>query len=209
MNMQKTTDNFLIATMSAEHVKPMVIVHLSAFPNFFLSFLGARFLEAFYNSFINKTCGVAMVALNDKNAVIGGIVGPLLPHGFFKRLLLKKCWLFAILCIPAFFKKPSIFFRLLQNLFYRGNEPDDGINRALLSSVAVAPEAQGRGIGKELITAWLEKVRNAGCAGAYLTTDAVNNDQTNTFYQRLGWILESQYTTPQGRKMNRYVFNFK
>ena len=44
--------------------------------------------------------------------------------------------------------------------------------------------------------------------GCYLTTDADGNDMVNKFYQSLDWRIESTYATPEGRRMNRYVFDF-
>jgi hypothetical protein len=55
---------------------------------------------------------------------------------------------------------------------------------------------------------WLGEARRRGCAGAFLTTDADCNEAVNGFYRRLGWHLETSYSTPEGRRMNRYVFDF-
>ena len=55
---------------------------------------------------------------------------------------------------------------------------------------------------------WLEEARSRGARGCYLTTDAEKNDPVNRFYLSQGWRVESAYTTPKGRKMNRYVYDF-
>jgi hypothetical protein len=54
---------------------------------------------------------------------------------------------------------------------------------------------------------WVEEVGRRGGTGCYLTTDAKNNNKVNNFYQKLGWKIESTYTTPEGRVMNRYIFD--
>jgi hypothetical protein len=41
-----------------------------------------------------------------------------------------------------------------------------------------------------------------------LTTDAEGNDAVNTFYQRAGWRLESSFSTPEARRMNRYILDW-
>jgi hypothetical protein len=51
-------------------------------------------------------------------------------------------------------------------------------------------------------------VRQRGGYGCFLATDALNNDKINNFYRKLGWNLESTYTTSEGRVMNRYVLDF-
>jgi colanic acid biosynthesis glycosyl transferase WcaI len=55
---------------------------------------------------------------------------------------------------------------------------------------------------------WLDEVKSRGSKGAFLTTDAENNDSINKFYQKIGFTLESSYSTPEGRKMNRYIYDF-
>jgi hypothetical protein len=59
-----------------------------------------------------------------------------------------------------------------------------------------------------MVEAWLGEVRRRGGPGAFLTTDAEGNEAVNAFYQRLGWRLESTFTRPEGRVMNRYVRDF-
>jgi ribosomal protein S18 acetylase RimI-like enzyme len=66
---------------------------------------------------------------------------------------------------------------------------------------------QGRGIGRALVERWVEEVKRRGYTGCYLTTDANDNDKINNFYRKLGWKIESTYTTPEGRLMNRYILD--
>jgi len=97
--------------------------------------------------------------------------------------------------------------RLFRAVFYRGESPS-GPARALLSSVAVDPDVQQAGVGKKLVIQWIDKARQCGLAGCYLTTDADGNDEVNAFYESLNWNIEKVYTTPEGRRMNRYVLDF-
>jgi hypothetical protein len=53
------------------------------------------------------------------------------------------------------------------------------------------------------------EIQRRGLVGCYLTTDADGNEAVNKFYQNLGWRVESSYVTPQGRRMHRYVYDFK
>ncbi len=71
----------------------------------------------------------------------------------------------------------------------------------------MSSRAQGRGVGAALVRAWVAEVRARGATGCYLTTDACNNDAVNGFYQSLGWKLETVYSTPEGRRMNRYIYD--
>jgi ribosomal protein S18 acetylase RimI-like enzyme len=199
--------NYKITPLEDRHIEQLVDVHMQAFPGFFLSFLGPKFLKEFYRSFINDSAGIGFVAHDEQaGRVVGAIVGPLIPDGYFKRLLKKRWWAFCIASIKAVLKKPSISKRLFRAVFYRGESPV-GPKRALLSSIAVAPDYQKFGIGRALVLRWVRQVADRGGTGCFLTTDADGNEAVNAFYQKLGWTVESSYTTPEGRRMNRYIFD--
>lgn len=205
--MMDCQSNFHISPLDHGEVDSVVKLHLRAFPDFFLSLLGPRFLREFYLSFLADPVGMPFVACNEQDEVVGAIVGPLDPRGFFGRLLRRRWWAFALASMVAVLKRPSSATRIARALVYRGEAPTGPV-RALLSSIAVAPEAQGKGIGRALVQRWLDEAQHRGAVGCFLTTDAVNNAAVNRFYSAMGWKLESAYTTPEGRKMNRYQYDF-
>ena len=193
--------------LRAEHLPAVVQVHLDAFPGFFLSFLGPSFLREFYGAFLAEEDAVALVSLKDQGTVTGVIVGTCSPQGFFKRLLARRWWAFCLASTRALLRQPKVAPRLWRAFFYRGEAPR-GVGRALLSSLAVSPHCQGNGLGRCLVQRWLESVRSRGVTGCYLTTDADGNESVNRFYSSLGWKLELAYATPEGRRMNRYTYDF-
>lgn len=196
-----------IRSFSNSDVKSAAELHGIAFPNFFLTFLGGRFLRQFYRAFVGNSAAVALAAETDDGALCGVIVGTLTPAGFYRRLLLRRWFVFAVCSVQAVIREPSIAKRLVRALKYRGGAPE-GSNRALLSSIAVDPQYRGVGVGGMLIDEWCAELRRRGLNGAYLTTDADGNAAVNRFYQNHGWQLESAFTTPEGRKMNRYIYDF-
>lgn len=202
--------NTAIAPLESKHIDMVVAMHKRAFPNFFLTFLGPRFLKEFYNSFLDDPTGIGMVVEDVTTGnVLGAVVGTLQPAGFFGRLVRRRWWAFSIAASHALPKSVLVAPRLFRALFYRGNVPL-GPPRALLSSIAVSPEARGLGLGRALKVTWVNEVRRRGkVKGCYLTTDAENNESVNRFYQDGGWKLESSFVTPEGRRMYRYVLDFE
>jgi len=207
MDHREPATTWSVVPLRPEHVPAAVEVHRHAFPGFFLSFLGPRFLREFYGSFLADAAGIGLVVEDDSGRVLGTVVGPLRPEGFFGRLVRRRWWALAAASLVSVLKRPSIAPRLLRALVYRG-DPPPGPPRSLLSSVCVSPRAQGKGIGAALVRAWLHEARTRGSTGCYLTADADDNESTNRFYQGLGWTLESSFVTPQGRRMHRYVLDF-
>jgi GNAT superfamily N-acetyltransferase len=198
-----------ILPMEARHINEAGNVHQAAFPGFFLSFLGPRFLRELYRAFALADSGVALVVEDPSSGELLGVVaGTLDPQGFFRRLLLRRWWAFGFWSLPALAKEPKALVRVLRALSYRGDSPEDK-KRALLSSIAVAPQKQGTGLGSFLLNEWVARARDMGALGCYLTTDALGNDAVNRFYLRNGWRIASEFATPKSRMMRRYVLDWE
>ena len=197
-----------IVNLKQADIKGVVDVHMRSFPDFFLTFLGFRFLKEFYTSFLVDDEGMGFAAVDEESGrIVGAIVGPVVPDGYFKRLLKRRWLVFCLASMAAVIKRPKAIKRLLRAVFYRGEAPQ-GPKRSLLSSIAVDTNVQGKGVGRMLVLRWTEEAKSRGSKGCFLTTDADENDAVNMFYQKLGWQIESNYTTPEGRKMNRYIYDF-
>ena len=195
-----------IRRLRAEDLGPVAKLHRESFPSFFLSELGERFLREFYRGFLTPDATTA-VAVAEDGRVVGAVVGHTQPQGFFKKLLLRRWYAFAFASLSLVLRRPSILPRLVRAVTYRGN--NDGIERrgALLSSICVDPQYSGDGIRGKLLESFTSQLVDRGCESAYLSTDAVDNDRVNAFYRNAGWALENPYTTPEGRRMNCYVWH--
>jgi ribosomal protein S18 acetylase RimI-like enzyme len=74
-----------------------------------------------------------------------------------------------------------------------------------LMSLAVMRDSQGRGIGRQLVSAFLEISRKRQVDTVNLTTDVVDNDCANEFYRKMGFTCARAFATPEGRLMNEYI----
>jgi len=192
----------MIARMEEIHVKQVVQIHLESFRGFFLTILGGNFLSHYYRGIIREPNAVKLVAL-DNGEPCGFIVGALNPSGFYAALLKKDWWRFAIAAMPALARRPNNLFRLGRALRRPGEAPKDP-EVAELSSIAVRPGFQGRGVGKRLAKAFIEECKRLGATKIYLTTDAEQNEHVNAFYARLGFHVARIIRTPEMRPMNEY-----
>ena len=77
----------------------------------------------------------------------------------------------------------------------------------VLSSIAVAPETSGNGLGKTLIRAFVAQARSMDAQCVYLTTDADGNDAVNAFYREVGFQPTRRFLQRKGRWMNEYVIS--
>ena len=195
--------------LEMKHVKEASDVHIAAFPDYFLSFLGRRFIRELYRAFACDETSISIVAEDKRSAKIqGAVIGTIDPKGFFTRLAVKRWWSFGASSLSALAKDPRIAIRVFRGLFYRGNPPNDK-KRALLSSIAVLPDQQRTGLGSILLKSWEELARENEMLGCYLTTDAEGNDAVRRFYERNGWRVEAEFVTPEGRRMLRYIIDWE
>jgi ribosomal protein S18 acetylase RimI-like enzyme len=181
----------------------IVDIHRQSFAGFFLTILGPNFLRLLYQNIGSDTEGVVLVA-SSANRVKGFVAGVLHQAGFYRRLVQQHKWAFARASLGAVLKKPSIAPRLWRAL-RRPADAQDSAADACLMSIAVRPEAEGQGIGQQLVKAFCQELSRRGVSAVCLTTDHDHNERVNQFYQRLGFQLHQVFTTPEGRTMNEYV----
>lgn len=191
----------IVRDMNRDDLEAVIRVHLAAFPNFFLSFLGPRFLREFYGAVMGE--GIAIVAI-DEGAIAGFAAGVTDPRGFYRRLLRRRLVPVAIAIAPALLRRPSTAARVVRRAFQRtaGEIPPPG---AELMSLAVLPSRQQHGIGRTLVRAFLDRVRSRDVSGVWLVTDDANNDAVQSFYERLGFEKRRSFTNAEGRALAEYV----
>jgi ribosomal protein S18 acetylase RimI-like enzyme len=187
----------------------IVTLHKIAFTGFFLTMLGGAFLRELYRGFITEPDGICWIAeselAEEKLEMVGFVAGTLSPRRFFRRLLFKRGFQFALAALPGVARHPlNVVPRVLSALWYRGDRPNAAPEGALLSSLGVNPRAGRRGVGKMLVSAFCEDASVLGAPAVYLTTDRDDNETVNTFYRQLGFHIVAT-TLRRGRAMNTYL----
>lgn len=191
-----------------DRIPEVVEVHMQSFSGFFLTFLGKGFLKQLYKGFMYHSGSGLLVAIDD-NKVKGFLAYSDDLSGFYKYLIKKKLIPFAWYAGCSFLRKPKIMFRLLRAFTYSG-EAKRTEKYIELSSIGVLPETEGMGVGSKLIDVLKTKASalNEKLTNKYeyikLETDAVDNEGANHFYQKNGFVIDHEYETPEGRKMNEY-----
>ena len=188
-----------VRPMERNDLDAVVAIHLAAFPNFFLTFLGSRFLRVFYGAVM--TDGIALVATIDER-VAGFVVGMLDSRSFYRRLLLTRFVHVAIAILPLVLRHPSTLVRVARRGVGRAFQPAPG---AELMSLAVHPREQHRGVGRSLVDAFVVRVHQAGEDRLWLITDAADNDAVKKFYEALGFTARRSFTNAEGRALVEYA----
>ncbi len=192
-----------IRALRLSDVPEAVEVHRAAFPDFFLTFLGTDFLKLLYRFYVAGDTEIALAA-ECNGRIHGALIGSTEPKGFYKRLAIRHFLSFAWAGMRPLLKRPIIFPRLIRALSYRGDAPPCGEQGALLASVCVEPTQQKKGIGVQLVKRFEREAWKRGCKFVYLSTDRDDDQGSGGFYRNLGWTVEAEFATPEGRVMQRY-----
>lgn len=185
----------IVRDMRCDDLDHVVRVHLAAFPNFFLSFLGPRFLREFYGAVMRD--GIAIVA--EDAGILGFVAGMPEARGFYRKLLRRRFVPVALSLLPAIVKRPATIARVFRRAKQRTSEEHAGVE---LMSIAVDPARQSRGAGRALVAAFAARV---GGRPLWLVTDSDENDRVKSFYESLGFVKTRTFTNAEGRKLDEYA----
>jgi len=203
--MPKISENY--RDVQPADIPYIVDIHTKAFPGFFMTTLGPKFLEKYYRLVLDFNDRVFLVK-EGKDCLEGFVSGFLNPAQFYLGMRRRRTdFLGAVLVRIC--THPWLLPRLFASYAQARNsshEEDPGCCE--LSSIAVPPDLAGRGIGKGLMKAFVEAIKGRANSIS-LTTDAVGNDGVNHFYRSLGFSLEGSYERSKGRKLNKYRLDLK
>jgi GNAT superfamily N-acetyltransferase len=177
-------------------------VHLAAFDGYFLSQLGYRFLCVMYRAFLKSPSGLFLVFETSSGQVAGFAVGVL--QGQKDRWLAARFlpqFLFAI--IPAVLRQPVPVIKRLWTQFFDVSESSLQVplGSAVLRSIGVIPFLQGTGVASALLQAFEVLALNKGAGQVFLTTDELNNERAQRFYERGGYQFVTRFQQDSNRGM--------
>lgn len=194
----------LVRQATTVDVPSIVTIHQKAFSNFFLTRLGGEFLRRYYALVLSYRSGIVLVS--ERHGVLEGFVCGFMEPAEFYRLMWRRKRTFALPALSALVRQPSLAAGVLYGVQRIQASASSGPARSCeLSSIAVAPEAGGNGLGKALVQAFVAQARSMDAECVYLTTDADGNDSANALYQQVGFQHTQRFLQRKGRWMNEYV----
>jgi ribosomal protein S18 acetylase RimI-like enzyme len=192
----------VVRSLEAKDVDSVVEIHLRAFPDFFLSFLGYRFLREYYKSIVDFS-QFAFVATK-KGRVIGFTVGIDSSVNFYRMILKSRGLKFAFAAVPAILKRPTTISRIVEAFWKRPPVEHDEVPTVNLTSIGVLPEMLGHEVGHLLIREFSLLASKKGFRRIVLETDAESNERVCHFYRKEGFLIRRSFATSQGRRMHEF-----
>jgi ribosomal protein S18 acetylase RimI-like enzyme len=194
----------LIRPATPNDLPGIVIIHKQAFSNFFLTRLGDEFLRRYYALVLDYPAGVVLVS--ERHSTLEGFVcGFVEPPEFYRLMWRNKC-AFVLPALPSLVRHPSLATGVLHGVQrIQTSASKTPVRSCELSSIAVAPDAGGNGLGKALVQAFVKEALSMDAQYIYLTTDADGNESANALYRQVGFLHTRRFLQRKGRWMNEYV----
>ena len=195
----------IIRKVDIADVPAIVDIHSQAFPEFFLTTLGSRFLRLYYKCMCTSEEAVTFCA-ETEGRVVGFATSSYYSRGFNTTLIKKNPFSFGLMAVELLFTRPGALLRLARNLDKKdgGDTVEDAGDYAELYSIAVLPAFQGEGIGKKLLMATEDDVAKHN-RRISLTTDYDHNEKTIGFYHSMGYRDYYAFVTYPDRRMWRLI----
>jgi len=189
------------------HSQSIANIHLNTLDGSFLSKMGFRFLTSLYSFLICKE--VVLVSLENEN--VTGFVS----FSSDSSKMMKKFFIYSPFCIiriigivissPVFIKRIAETFTVLFKL--KTTQTKMGkvdLPSAELLSISVDPTCQKTGIGKQLLQALEDHLRENSIK-KYKVIAGSTLESANSFYKKNGFILVSQVIIHGNDLSNIYV----
>ena len=201
----------IIRDAALNDLEQIVNVHFFAFPEFFLTSLGRKFLKQYYKIYI-KYSHIAFVA--EKNGVIEGFVVGSNDSTVFYTDLKKEflCFILPMLTNLFNFNLLSKIFKRVYSVLFKKKinnslKSYDELNE--LTSIGVISNDQNRGVGSLLLAKYEQYCIEQKVKGITLTTDADKNEKVLRFYRKFGYSIDQSFVQDEKRAMYSLVKYFK
>jgi len=179
----------VIARLGREHVKDVARLHRQNLTGL-LTTLGLPAIRAFYAGCAKTDSAIGFVH-HEEGELRGFVLGSLRPDKL-KMEALRQNPVDTLAGIGVgIARRPSSLVWLVKSF----GGPDEGSYSASvpeLTYLAVSAESRGAGIGRQLVDAFTNAMRDSGARAYELSVDE-NNSQAISFYEGLGFLLCGRY----------------
>jgi glycosyltransferase involved in cell wall biosynthesis/ribosomal protein S18 acetylase RimI-like enzyme len=198
-----------IRPASRADLPAVVAAHAAAFPGFFLTRMGPRFLAAYYRMVLESPEGILLVG-ESAGAVGGFVAGVARPDAFYRTMLRRPL----TLGVPAALRlvtSPRMLLDVAGRVCRLGSSGHPQGHRgprqarAELASLAVLPSQRRLGLGRRLVAAFVAEAGLRKVAEVRLTTDAADNQATHAFYVSLGFSRSPDVLGTSDRPLTEYT----
>lgn len=181
----------------------VALIHKAEIKDGFLSTFTVSFLSRLYRSLANSPYSFLIVAI-ENNRVIGFICGGINTGKAMRRFILHH----GLIVFPQVMFK-MLSFRNMRKIFETLCYPAQKVNEMLpapeILNFCVSGEAQGKGIGKKLFLALVDKFKALGIEEFKIVTSE-EQKQAQKLYEKLSAVKVADIEIHNGTKSLVYIY---
>ncbi len=195
-------DGGTTVALRPRHAAAVADLHVRAFPRFFLTSLGARFLTRFYEAVLGSDEGIGVGRFVD-GRLVAFAVGAERAAGFYTDLARRNAVRLGLAAVAPLARRPAAALRLARSFGLQA-PPDEAEDGPVLLSIARDPGPAGRGSGGVVLAAFEAAVAARGGTTVALATDADDNDDVIAFYRGHGYRDQGVVAGVGDRRLLRF-----
>ncbi len=172
-------------------------LHCATMPTL-LTDLGKPFVLRYYQLAQTDPSVIALVALSDNcslitdNCLLAYCLGSPNPSALNARLRSPFLW-FAGQMLKLAFTRPGLLVQLAQSILSASDANTLQPGQIELTYIGVAPQSRGQGLGKSILTAFVEAARAADYASLALSVET-DNPAAIALYTKFGFTISQTFT---------------
>lgn len=183
--------------------KAIAELHKGSIGSGFLSTLGAGFLALLYRALIESD-EAAVFVVESEGVVVGFIAGTVDTSAFYKTFV-RHHGVEAAVRLASLALSPSVARRAYETLRYGSEQPRAA---AELLSMAVAPVARRRGMGRRLVERLLEWARDEGISAMTVVVGADNVGAIG-LYNECGFVDGREIEVHEGSPSKEFLWTLE
>src|SRR5688572_1476453 len=157
-----------------------------------LADLGLPMVLRYYQIARSDNSVVGIGALNPSKKIMGWAMGSPRPDRINSALRSPLLW-FAVQMLRVLFTRPIIFFQLISSVLSSSAETEMKSDAIELTYIGVAADQRGKGVGKDLLNAFIEMSREAGYRSLILSVEK-DNEAAIALYQKAGFKITKTFS---------------
>jgi len=183
-----------LSRLDAEALKRLAILHHSVMKTL-LSDLGVPFVLRYYQAAQSDPAVIGLCAVSDTGGMLGWAIGSPHPDMINARLRTPIVWFFLQMLRLAF-TRPAVLWQLVTSVFSASGQNDLKAGAMELTYIGTTASQRGRGLGRELLNAFIEAARSKAYRSVILSVE-VDNVPAAAMYEKAGFRIVK--TFPEGR----------
>lgn len=180
-----------LSQLDDEGIKRLAVLHRSSMHTL-LSDLGLPIVLRYYQVAQNDPSVIGLCALSPSGELLGWALGSPHPDEINSRLRMPLPW-FLFQMLRLVLTHPLAIWQLTSAVLRSSHKPEMKNDAIELTYIGVALHQRDKGIGKELLGAFLEASRSRGYHSVLLSVETLNSPAI-TLYEKAGFRVIKTYS---------------